>query len=154
MRKEDITSIQYVAKMSWYDTYEGIIPRSVQNRFLLKAYSNKELLRGLHNSFIYVATIDEKIVGYAHFFLLRNRGEIELGSIYILPAYQGKGIGSQLLGKGIKRSKELKAVYINVERENRRGRAFYHSKGFQLVNEFDDEFEGHLLKTMRMKLMI
>lgn len=116
MRKEDITSVQYVAKMSWYDTYEGIIPRSVQNRFLSEAYSNKRLLWRLRNSFIYVATIDEKIVGYANFFRLQNRGEIELGSIYILPAYQ--------------------------------------SKGFQLVGEFDDEFEGHLLKTMRMKLMI
>jgi ribosomal protein S18 acetylase RimI-like enzyme len=108
----------------------------------------------LRNSFIYVATIDEKIVGYANFFRLQNRGEIELGSIYILPAYQGKGIGSQLLEKGMKHSKELKIVYINVERENGIGRAFYHSKGFQLVDEFDDEFEGHLLKTMRMKLMI
>ncbi|MGZ0874990.1 N-acetyltransferase family protein [Priestia megaterium] len=154
MRKEDITSVQYVAKMSWYDTYEGIIPRSVQNRFLSEAYSNKRLLWRLRNSFIYVATIDEKIVGYANFFRLKNRGEIELGSIYILPAYQGKGIGSQLLEKGMKRSKELKIVYINVERENGIGHAFYQSKGFQLVDEFDDEFDGHLLRTMRMKLMI
>ena len=75
MRKEDITSVQYVAKMSWYDTYEGIIPRSVQNRFLSEAYSNKRLLWRLRNSFIYVATIDEKIVGYANFFRLQNRGK-------------------------------------------------------------------------------
>ena len=54
----------------------------------------------------------------------------------------------------MKRSKELKIVYINVERENGIGRAFYQSKGFQLVDEFDDEFDGHLLRTMRMKLMI
>ena len=84
LKKEVIVVFGINLNLIAYDTYEGIIPRSVQNRFLSEAYSNKRLLWRLRNSFIYVATIDEKIVGYANFFRLQNGGEIELGSIYIL----------------------------------------------------------------------
>jgi len=29
---------------------------------------------------------------------------------------------------------------------------FYEAKGFKVVKEFDEEFEGHVLKTIRMVL--
>lgn len=45
-------------------------------------------------------------------------------------------------------------IYINVERDNKSGRDFYNAKGFTVVSEFDDNFDGHILKTVRMVLKV
>lgn len=39
----DIPVVQNVAKLSWHDTYEGIIPRHIQENFLDIAYSTSML---------------------------------------------------------------------------------------------------------------
>ncbi|MNY41495.1 Mycothiol acetyltransferase [compost metagenome] len=77
---------------------------------------------------------------------------MELSAIYLEPEYQGKGIGSALLQEGIIHSAGAKEVYVNVERDNEVGRQFYEAKKFIKVTEFDDEFDGHILKTLRMVL--
>lgn len=77
-----------------------------------------------------------------------------MGSIYLYPEYQGKGIGSALLQQGIKNLDGVKEIYINVEKDNQIGKTFYEAKGFEIVKEFDDEFDGHILKTVRMALKI
>lgn len=46
----------------------------------------------------------------------------------------------------------LKEVYINVEKDNVIGRRFYEAKKFEFVKEFEEDFDGHILKTVRMVL--
>lgn len=71
-----------------------------------------------------------------------------------MPEYQGEGIGTALLNEGIKNIAGVKAIYINVEKENNIGTTFYKAKGFEVVSEFDDDFNGHILKTVRMVLKV
>lgn len=153
MQKEDIASVQEVAKISWHDTYEDLIPIDVQNRFLNSAYSNESMFNRLKHSHLFVAEVDEKIVGFANFSPVQKDGKIELGAIYLNPAYQGKGIGTSLLAKGIKMD-GVKKLIVNVEKENEKGMNFYHAKGFEFVSEHEEEFDGHLLKTVCLKLTI
>lgn len=154
MQLEDIPHVQDVAKVSWNSTYQGIIPVEIQQSFLASAYSNEMMKSRMERSHIFVAEVDGKIIGFANFSPLKVGGEAELGAIYLYPEYQGKGIGSALLNEGIKHLGGVREIYINVEKDNQIGKSFYLAKGFVIVSEFDESFEGHMLKTNRMVLKI
>ncbi|WP_096271167.1 GNAT family N-acetyltransferase [Paucisalibacillus globulus] len=153
-RYEDIEQIQDVAKTSWNATYDGIIPLVVQENFLKSAYNDERMKQRIDHSFIFVAEYNDRVVGFANFSPVREDGQVELGAIYLYPEYQGKGIGSALLQQGIKDLDGIKEIYINVEKNNRIGKTFYDAKGFKIVKEFDDDFDGHILKTVRMVLKL
>ncbi|QFT91127.1 Protease synthase and sporulation negative regulatory protein PAI 1 [Bacillus sp. THAF10] len=154
MNEEDIQQVQQVAKISWNHTYEGIIPREVQDNFLQSAYNDAMMHRRLEQSIVFVAEMEGKIVGFANFSGVKDEGKVELAAIYLYPEFQGNGIGTKLLEKGIIYLDGVKEMYINVEKDNAIGKAFYEAKGFQVVSEFDDDFDGHILKTIRMKLLV
>lgn len=154
MQKEDIKQVQQVAKTSWRTTYEGIIPFEIQEAFLNSAYNEEVMQKRLEQSIIFVSEVEGKIVGFANFSPVKEKGETELGAIYLFSEYQGEGIGTALLKEGIKNLEGVKAVFINVEKENKIGTTFYKAKGFEVVSEFDDDFDGHLLKTVRMVLNV
>ena len=154
MRKENTVNVQDVAKKSWNATYEGIIPSAIQENFLKSAYSDKMMEKRLNGSLFLVAETENNIVGFANYSPINNKGEAELGAIYIYPEYQGKGLGSLLLQEGIRNLEGVKGIFINVEKENKIGKTFYEAKGFNVVEEFDDDFDGHILKTVRMVLEV
>ncbi|WP_349409872.1 GNAT family N-acetyltransferase [Pseudalkalibacillus sp. SCS-8] len=154
MQMEDIAQVQHVAKTSWHHTYDGIIPFEIQENFLKAAYNDEMMQKRLEHSLIIVAVEDDKIVGFANFSPVREEGKVELAAIYLYPEAQGKGIGTMLLEKGIEKSLGVKAIFINVEKENLVGKNFYDAKGFEVVSEFDDDFDGHILKTTRMVLNV
>lgn len=154
MVKEDTEQVQDVAKKSWNTTYEGIIPNKIQENFLNAAYSNEMMEKRLSKSFLFIAEAENKIVGFANYSQVNSEGQVELGAIYIYPNYQGKGIGTALLQEGIKNIENIKEVYVDVEKENTIGKNFYKAKGFKIVKEYDDNFDGHILKTVRMALSL
>ncbi|MGG0185613.1 N-acetyltransferase family protein [Bacillus rhizoplanae] len=154
MKEEDIPSVQHVAKTSWNDTYTGIIPISVQERFLQHAYSYDMMKHRLQHSHLFVGEVDGEIVGFANFSPIKYQNETELGAIYLLPEYQDNGIGTALLRKGITILEGVKKIYINVESENKKGKAFYNAKGFAVVDAFEEDFDGYMLKTLRMVLHV
>lgn len=152
MTVNDIKQVQDVAKVSWNATYNGIIPTEVQENFLRTAYSDVILQKRLERSQIYVAVLNDKIVGFVNLSFVREDGIVELSAIYVYPEFQGQGVGSALLKEGIKHAYGLKEVYINVEKDNVIGRRFYEAKKFEFVKEFEEDFDGHILKTVRMVL--
>ncbi|MFJ8063702.1 GNAT family N-acetyltransferase [Psychrobacillus sp. NPDC096426] len=154
MIKEDTGKVQDVAQKSWNATYEGIIPSEIQEQFLNSAYSDEMMEKRLNGSLLLVAEVKNSIVGFANFSPVKNEGEVELGAIYIYPEHQGGGIGTALLREGIKMLEDVREIYINVEKDNKIGKTFYEAKGFNTVEEFDDDFDGHILKTVRMVLEV
>ena len=153
MQLTDIEAVAHVATKSWYATYEGIIPQHIQNRFLEMAYSKERLKQRCEKTPMYVATERENIIGFANFSNVKKDGEVELAAIYLLPEVWGKGVGSLLLAYGIERLSPS-AIFINVEAENEVGKQFYAARNFQVVEEFEEDFEGHTLKTIRMMLKL
>jgi len=151
---EDIKQVQDVAKKSWNATYDGIIPHSVQEKFLNAAYSNEMMKKRLIGSFIFVAEMENRIVGFASFTPVNDERQSELSAIYLYPNSQGKGVGTALLQKGIKELENIKEIHIDVEKENIIGKTFYEAKGFKTIKEYDDNFDGHILKTVRMCLTV
>lgn len=154
MKKKDIGQVQNVARTSWHFTYEGIIPREVQDRFLKVAYNDDMMKQRLKQSIMFVAEVERKVIGFANYSSINPKGMTELTAIYLYPDYQGKGIGTALLEEGIQRLQGVQEIHINVEKNNSIGMNFYQAKGFEVVSEFDDDFDGHLLKTVRMVLKL
>lgn len=107
----------------------------------------------LKNTIFYVAEVDRKVVGFANYTPGSKDGNVELAALYLFPAYQGKGIGTALLHESIDQlgSRE---IHLSVEKNNEIGTAFYKAKGFEFVSEFDDDFDGHILRTVRMVLRV
>ncbi|WP_459501122.1 N-acetyltransferase family protein [Bacillus sp. C1] len=154
MDARDIAAVQKVAKMAWHDTYKGIIPEEVQATFLQQAYSDEMMKRRLEHSHLFVAEADDQIVGFANFSPIKHQNEAELGAIYLLPEHQGNGIGTALLQRGITVLDGVKKVYIHVEAANAKGKCFFEAKGFAALEEFEENFEGHNLQTIRMVLHV
>ncbi len=154
MTEDDISFVREIAKTSWFATYDGIIPMQIQERFLEAAYSEKRLFTRLQNSLFLVAEFGESLVGFANFSAVNNNGQAELFAIYLLPEAQNNGIGSALLECGIEKIQDITSLTVCVEKDNTIGGHFYKAKGFQQVEEFDDLFDGHILRTIRLELAL
>lgn len=152
MTEKDFKDVQDIAKESWHATYTGIIPLKIQDNFLKKAYSDEMMKIRLNNSYMFVAEVKKKIVGFSNFTPIDDEGKSELSAIYIYPSYQNMGIGTELLKEGINKIENINTIYLDVEKENKVGLNFYEKKGFIKKEEFDDNFDGHILKTIRMIL--
>ncbi|MCP8969351.1 GNAT family N-acetyltransferase [Ectobacillus ponti] len=149
----DIAQVQYVAKASWHDTYEGIIPMEIQEAFLRYAYSDDIMKQRMQTSCLLVAERGEHIVGFINLSSPDEQKQVELFALYLLPGQQRKGIGKALLLAAIQRM-DASSLYVNVETDNLKGRSFYEKQGFKVVDVFDDDFDGHILKTTRMVLRL
>ncbi|MCE4956957.1 GNAT family N-acetyltransferase [Macrococcoides caseolyticum] len=154
---DDITEIQNVAKVSWNETYEGIIPIDIQNKFLDESYSEDMLKKRIDKSILLVATNDNNIVGFVNLTYLLEGNKSMLMAIYILKAYQGKGIGSKLLSEAISyidtNSKEV-SFEVEVEKENNSAIQFYQSKNFVISEEYVDYFYDYPLQTVKMTMKL
>ncbi|MEW9675395.1 GNAT family N-acetyltransferase [Lentibacillus sp. L22] len=154
MKTDEISQVQHVAKTSWNSTYDGIIPADIQNNFLKTAYSDEQMKHRLKSSLFLIAEVNGEIVGFANFSPVNDIGQTELGAIYILPEHQGLSIGTDLLHEGLKLQPDAKEVFISVEKDNDIGKHFYEAKGFKIISEFEEDFDGHLLQTIRMVLKV
>ncbi|GEN45568.1 GNAT family N-acetyltransferase [Alkalibacillus haloalkaliphilus] len=150
LEQSDIRAVQQVAQESWHHTYEGVIPRHIQDTFLTEAYSDLNMQRRLDRGGVWVAENQDGIVGFANLTPINDHNEAELVAIYILPDHIGFGIGTKLLQSGVSELKGLQRLYVEVEKENEVGLKFYEAKGFNVLKEYDDVFAGHTLKTLQM----
>lgn len=147
MTYDDIERVQHIAKVSWQHTYNGIIPEEVQQQFLNMAYSVPMLQKRMEKTNMLLAEIDGQVVGFAAFTKTDEDGDAELTAIYLLPEYQQIGIGTQLFEAGLELIEDAHQLFVYVECDNVNGRNFYEAKGFELIEEFEELFQGYALHT-------
>lgn len=153
MTVEDIPQVQHVARKSWHHTYDGIIPRHIQDNFLATAYNDENMVRRVERSHAFVAVIEDEVVGFTNFSYVKDNGKSELAAIYLLPEAQGKGLGTKLLEQGFALP-SVQAIELSVEKDNASGMNFYIAKGFRQIDAYKEDFAGHELDTVRMRLEI
>jgi len=154
MIKKDMNIVQDIAITTWHATYSSIIAGALKHHYLKKAYSNQMMKQRLKQPYFFVAEFNGDVVGLAQFTVADKHGMTELVAIYLYPEYQGKGIGSAFLEKGIEYLEHANEIQLNVEKDNRQGRRFYEAKGFIVIDEYEEDFAGHILNTIRMSLKI
>ncbi|CAM4320388.1 GNAT family N-acetyltransferase [Listeria booriae] len=149
---DDIEAIQSIATKSWHDTYEKIIPREVQDRFLEMFYNLETLKTRVSATPFAVLEQDNDVIGFANFIELEKR-KSELAAFYLVPGMKHKGYGTQLLDEGIKLFALPLPLFVNVEKENTNALAFYKARGFVEWDKFEEDFYGHKLETVRLQLI-
>ncbi|WP_147804978.1 GNAT family N-acetyltransferase [Alkalicoccus halolimnae] len=147
--KEDIQDIRDIAVQSWHDTYEGIIPREVQDTYLDKAYSKERLEESIDKANMFVCEKAGHTIGFASYFY-DSPFTAEVSAIYVLPGAQREGVGSALMRHLWSHMQNVKELYIDVESGNEKAENFYLMSGFELETEFEEVFEGHRLRTKRL----
>jgi GNAT superfamily N-acetyltransferase len=112
-RPEDARGIARVRVDTWRTTYRGLIPDNYLNQL---SYDEKELsyrdkiADKNNNEYFFIAEEDNAVVGFAICGPERSGYRLyggEIYAIYVLEAYQRKGIGRALVKTSIGRLREL-----------------------------------------------
>lgn len=140
---DDIPEIQDVAEICYQSAYDGVLNAKTIDKVLEDRYSGEELAEIISsdNSILAVAEENNQIVGFA--FISWKESDAELESIYIIPEYQGQGIGTKMLDFVIKKiPDQVESVGVGAIKENEAARRFYTSKGFEEKDEVMEDFYG------------
>lgn len=135
---EDAQAIVNVLHKTWLATYPnkelGItvedIEESYKDSFLdenLKKLADK-IARLNTNEKRLVAKVGDSIVGVST--MVKNEDNNQLKTIYVLPEFQGKGIGYMLWEEGKKFCDPMKKTIVHVATYNQKAIDFYKKLGF------------------------
>jgi ribosomal protein S18 acetylase RimI-like enzyme len=124
----------------WKQAYRGLI----EDEFL-DNLSAEEWLKGRiqwfseHDDFSIVAVYKEQIIGFSDFGISRHPkyGKGEIYAIYVLPEYQGYGVGKLLMREAIRQLQQKNMIpYIVITLENNiPAQKFYESIGFHFTDK-------------------
>lgn len=164
MLPTDVIGAQEVFKQAWLATYPneeaGITREDIEDHFA--DYLAPERIQGRvdklndlpEGEYRLVASAGPEVVGVC--FAEQAEGRNTIRTLYVLPAYQRKGIGSLLLREAIRRLGSEKDTYVDVATYNESARLFYERNGFaETGHRFTtDRFHfksGAVMPNMEMK---
>lgn len=146
---DDSTAIASVVRESWLEANKSLIPSDSQ-RALTNSRNLAGFVAGEWQS-IRVAEIDGEIVGTVG---VNPAGVIWM--LYVLPAYQGCGVGSALYDAAIgslKSAGQRRAV-LEVLAANENAVAFYRARGWVPEGRRTEHIPGFRFTALRMGLAI
>jgi len=135
----DVHDIRFIQKTTWLATYPNN-DLKITKQDILSRFADDETLAGKKriedrkqkfsqaNVHIWVAKDREKTIGFCMAEHEPNNGR--LGAIYLLPEYQGQGIGKKLMEMALKWLEKDNDIYVNVVAYNKPAIAFYQRFGF------------------------
>ncbi|MFS0577167.1 GNAT family N-acetyltransferase [Sporosarcina sp. 179-K 3D1 HS] len=147
MTVADIIHVQHIARETWSATYDGMIPEEIQTDFIDRAYSEAMLRKRMEKTCMLIAECNGVPVGFANFTKKDEDGDSELTALYILPSHQQDGYGRKLFEYALSKLQDAKQLFVYVDRHNQIGRTFYEKQGFELLDVFDELFEGYPVET-------
>lgn len=136
---KEIPEIIALANQIWPVTYRDILgPAQVE--YMMNLFYNPQSIQIQMDEGHQFFFLEENgsALGFASFSLLQEPGQFKLHKIYVLPGFQGKGLGKYLLNSIIDRIRRQAgtALLLNVNRYNK-ARQFYEKLGFQVIGEED-----------------
>ncbi len=131
-KTDSVDDVSRVYAESWKSAYKGIVPQDYLDNIDEKRWSgflSAELSR------LWLASDGERIVGTSTYSPARDKkfgGWGEIISIYLLPQYARRGIGTKLLKASMDSLflMRYKKIYLWVLEENYTARDFYTKSGF------------------------
>lgn len=141
---DDIDDVSRVYALSWKFGYRGIVPQDYLDGISCDRWS-PFLIKDSDR--LWLAVEGEEIVGATTFRGLQEGpldGWGEIISIYLLPRYFRKGVGTELLKRAIEELSSMghRRVFLWVLRGNLRARGFYESNGFTCSGDVKVESIG------------
>ncbi len=135
----DIPVVQRITWETWLDAYASFVPVEDLRAYYEEHYSTRKLqdfLRG-ESSGGFIAEYNGVPGGYARTSFNKEEGRFYVQSLYVLPAYQGHGLGTKLLAASEERALDFRvdAVWLGVMVQNVRTVEWYRKIGFHFVEE-------------------
>jgi ribosomal protein S18 acetylase RimI-like enzyme len=138
-QKTDLESIRRITWQSWISTYSSFIPESDLTSYFDIQYTEASFLSMFDDPYtrVFIAEVDDHIAGYARLFFNRDENHLYVSSLYLLPEFEGKGIGMRLLERAERYAAEmgLDELWIGVMVKNKQALVFYRKVGFLFVRE-------------------
>ncbi len=142
---DDVLGMQDVFHKAWRATYPNVeygitvedIDERYKNRFDEErlAKRREQMINPPTGEQTFVARDGNLVVGVCR--VINQPDKNQLQALYILPEYQGKGIGTALWEEGLKFLDPNRDIEVWVAVYNHRAIAFYHNLGFKETGEKD-----------------
>ena len=153
--------VAYVHVNSWRAAYKGIVPDEYLDGLSIE--KSEEKFRKFYEKGIsqyYLMYADEKPAGILVYSKSYDKDAddktADLGVLYFLPEYWGRGLGAELLRHGIEEISMAgyERITLWVLEQNARARKFYDKNGFEFDGTRDEITIGKTLMKVRYKLDI
>ncbi len=136
---DDTSEIQKVLLNTWIASYADFIPMSDIQWYFNNYYSEINFARLYDdpNTTSFVAEIKENIIGYARMKVNQEQNRCYLESLYVLPEFQGKGIGTDLLKMVEQKALQFSfnQIWLGVMEQNAPSLEWYKKLGFQFIEQ-------------------
>lgn len=129
--KRDLTAIRDLLGKVWHATYDEIYGADRVSEITAEWHSIDALEKQLQapNSEFLLADDGEAIAGMAYAVQV-SKTEVKLQQLYVLPAYQGRGVGNLLLEEVSESFFDVPNMVLEVEKQNKGAIKFYQKQGF------------------------
>jgi ribosomal protein S18 acetylase RimI-like enzyme len=135
----DLKDVRNILWDTWLATYRGFIPEPDLRSYFDAHYSIPALTDLFHAPAVdgFLAFCAETPVGCERTQFVKTASRFYVASLYVLPAWQGKGAGTQLLHAAEEKARTYGAdtLWLGVMEENRKTVAWYKAIGFRFVEE-------------------
>lgn len=153
----EVPEIKKLLKSTWIDTYGSYYsPESIEE--ITSSWHDPKLLAAqIQNPEYYFATAKSEegnLVGIITARRIENEQTLQLDRLYILPKYQGKGIGKQLLNKALTAFDGITTVFLEVEAMNKNAIDFYLKQGFEQYDESEETIGNKKFKVIEMVMKL
>ncbi len=135
----DLETVRRITWTTWLDAYGSFIPGPDLKAHFDTAYTIRELAK-LHASPHFrglLAEVNGEPAGYAKVRYAPGETRCYVSSLYVLPEYQGHGLGRLLLKKAEEHALTfgVKEIWLGVMVQNAAALAWYLRNGFVFVEE-------------------
>ena len=140
--KDELALVRQVADIVWPITFAPILSKEQIAYMMKMMYAEDVMDREYEQGIQFRCVFDgEKPVGYISLGACDSaKDAMKLHKCYLLPEYQGKGIGSQMLKEAKKIAGQMgySRLRLNVNRNNTKAIKAYIRNGFQNIASVDN----------------
>ncbi len=141
LSQKDLDTLQHISLLTFRATYEHLNDPLVFQSYIDQAFHKTKLEEELlnANSAYYFLKKGGEVAGYFKLNFAKADGDIpeassvELERIYVLPFFQGQGLGAMIINKAvaITKQKGFQWLWLGVWDQNHKAIGFYEKQGFQ-----------------------
>lgn len=134
----DFPIVKNILLTTWKNAYTFIPEEDILSHFE-KHYSEDRLIEILNDPFSkgIIAEVNSISAGWLKLFEDHINKKFFVSSLYVLPEYQGFGIGKKLLNEAyrIAKEKQFSKVWLGVMKQNEKSLEWYKKIGFVFAEE-------------------
>ena len=155
---EDCRSLALLKRIVWETTYRGIYPNEKIDKYDVDLNENKfKNMIKEQSQRLFVILSDSKIIGYiscGKIMRAFDKHTHDIGLLYLLKEYQGKGIGRQMFEFAKKELKNqgITEFIVSCNKYNIPAQQFYKKMGGQII-KIDEDNEDKSIPQVKFKFI-